>query len=140
VAISAYGGAAGLITGWLPLSAPMTGRLPFGSPVLAGIALACVVAVPATVVTILAWRRHPRDRDAATLAGVLLVGWIVVELAVVRQFSALQVVYGLAGLTLIASGSRSMLAEVGGVVIAVPLLLTAPLYRRWHLHWGATAA
>jgi hypothetical protein len=140
VAISAYGGAAGLITGWLRLSAPMTGRLPFGSPVLAGIALACVVAVPATVVTILAWRRHPRDRDAATLAGVLLVGWIVVEVAVVRQFSALQVVYGLAGLTLIASGSRSMLAEVGDVVTAVPLLLTAPLYRRWHLHWGATAA
>jgi hypothetical protein len=92
------------------------------------------------LVAVLVWRRHPRDRDAATLAGVLLVGWIVVEVAVVRQFSALQVVYGLAGLGLIASGSRRMLAEVADVVTALPLLLTAPLYRRWHLHWGATPA
>jgi hypothetical protein len=52
----------------------------------------------------------------------------------------LQVVYGLAGLGLIASGSRRMLAEVADVVTALPLLLTAPLYRRWHLHWGATPA
>jgi hypothetical protein len=140
VAISAYGGAAGLITGWLRPSSSMTARLPLHSPVFAGIALACVVAVPATVVAVLAWRRHPRDRDAAAVAGVLLVGWIVVELAVVRQFSALQVVYGLAGLGLIVSGSRRMLAEVADVVTALPLLLTAPLYRRWHLRWGATLA
>jgi hypothetical protein len=140
VAVSAYGGAVGLITGWLRRSASMTGRLPLGSPVFAGIALACVVAAPATVAAVLAWRRHPRYRDAATLAGVLLVGWIVVEVAVVRQFSALQVVYGLAGAGLIAGGSRRMLAEVGDVVTAVPLLATAPLYRRWHLHWGASPA
>jgi hypothetical protein len=140
VAVSAYGGAAGLITRWLRPAASMTENLPFGSPVFAGIALACVVAAPATVVAVLAWRRHPRDRDAATLAGVLLVGWIVVEAAVIRQFSALQIVYGLAGLALIASGSRYMLAEVADVMTALPLLLTAPLYRRWHLHWGATPA
>jgi hypothetical protein len=127
VAISAYGGAAGLITGWLRPSSSMTARLPLHSPVFAGIALACVVAVPAKVVAVLAWRRHPRDRDAAAVAGVLLVGWIVVELAVVRQFSALQVVYGLAGLGLIVSGRRRMLAEAADVVTALPLLLTAPL-------------
>ena len=62
------------------------------------------------------------------------------EVAVVRQFSALQVVYGLAGLGLIVSGNRRMLAEAAGVVTALPLLLTAPLYRRWHLRWGATPA
>jgi hypothetical protein len=118
----------------------MTARLPFGSPVFVGLALACVVAVPATLVAVLAWRGHPRDRDAAALAGVLLVGWIVVEVAAVRQFSVLQVVYGLAGLGLIISGDRRMLAEVADVVTALPLLLTAPLYRRWHLRWGATLA
>jgi hypothetical protein len=140
VAISAYGGAAALIAGWLRPSTSMTENLPFGSPVFAGLALACVVAAPATVVAVLAWRRHPRDRDAAVLAGVLLVGWIVVEVAVVKQFSALQVLYGLAGLGLVASGSRGMLAEITDVVTAVPLLLTAPLYRGWHLRWGATPA
>jgi hypothetical protein len=44
--------------------------------------------------------------------GILLVGWIAVEVAVIRQFSALQVIYGLAGAGLIAVGSRRMLAEV----------------------------
>ncbi len=138
--MSAYGGAAGLISGWLRLGSTMTARLPFHSPVFGGIALACVVAVPATVAALLAWRRHPRARDAATLAGVLLIGWIVVEVAVVRQFSVLQAVYGLAGLGLIVRGNRRMLAEVADAVTALPLLLTAPLYRRWHQRWGATLA
>jgi hypothetical protein len=60
------------------------------------------------------------------------------EAAVIRQFSALQIVYGVAGLALIASGSRYTLAEVADVVTALPLLLRAPLYRWWHLHRGAT--
>lgn len=140
VAVSAYGGAVALIIGWLRPSTSMAQNLPFHSPVFAGVALACIVAAPATVVAVLAWRRHPRDRDAATLAGILLVGWIVVEVAVVRQFSALQVIYGLAGVGLIVVGSRHILAEVADAVTALPLLLTAPLYRWWHLRWGATAA
>jgi hypothetical protein len=64
----------------------------------------------------------------------------VVETAVIRQFSALQIVYGLAGAGLIASGSRYMAAEIADVATALPLLLTAPLYRWWHLRWGATPA
>jgi hypothetical protein len=118
----------------------MTRSLPFGSPVFAGIALTCVVAAPATLVAIMAGQRRPQGRDAATLAGILLLGWIVIELAVVRQFSALQVVYGLAGLGMVVSGSRRMLAEVADAVTALPLLLSAPLYRRRHLHWGTTPA
>jgi hypothetical protein len=31
-----------------------------------------------------------------------------------------------------------LLRQVGGVLVDLPLFLTAPLYRRWHLHWGAT--
>ena len=104
VVVSAWGGAVALITGWLRPGTSMAQRLPFHSPVFAGLALACIVAVPTTVVAVLAWRHHPRDRDAAALAGVLLVGWIVVEVAVIRQFSALQVVYGLAGVGLITGG------------------------------------
>jgi hypothetical protein len=54
VAVSAYGGATALITSWLRPSTSMTRNLPFHSPVFAGIALACVVAVPATAVAALA--------------------------------------------------------------------------------------
>jgi hypothetical protein len=31
-----------------------------------------------------------------------------------------------------------LLRQVGGVLVDLPVFLTAPLYRRWHLHWGAT--
>jgi hypothetical protein len=30
--------------------------------------------------------------------------------------------------------------EIWRVVEDLPVFLTAPLFRRWHLHWGATAA
>ena len=34
---------------------------------------------------------------------------------------------------------RHLLAEIGDVVQDVPAFITAPLYRKWHLHWGAAA-
>jgi hypothetical protein len=138
VAASAYAGALGMISGWLPVTPTMTARLPFHSPVFGGLALACVVAVPTTVVTALAWRRHPRTRDAAALAGAALVGWIVVEVAIIRQASVLQGIYLLAGLGLIAAGDRRILARAADVLAALPLFVTAPFCRRWHLRWGAT--
>lgn len=37
--------------------------------------------------------------------------------------------------------STSLLAsQVGHLVADLPLLLSAPLYRRWHINWGATRA
>jgi hypothetical protein len=35
---------------------------------------------------------------------------------------------------------RELIAEIGDVVHDVPAFLTAPLYRKWHCRWGATAA
>jgi len=138
VALSAYFGAIGMISGRLRVEASMAARLPFHSPVFGGLALACVVAAPTTVVAVLAWRRHPRTRDAATVAGLLLVGWIAVEMAITREFSALQPVYAVAGLGLIFPGDRRILNQVAQVTAALPLFATAPLWRRWHLRWGAT--
>src|SRR5918994_7855134 len=36
------------------------------------------------------------------------------------------------------SHRRELLDQIGDVVHDVPAFLTAPLYRRWHLHWGAS--
>ena len=33
---------------------------------------------------------------------------------------------------------RSLLGQVGSVLADLPLFMTAPLYRRWHLQWGST--
>ena len=35
---------------------------------------------------------------------------------------------------------RELLGEIRDVVTDLPIFLTAPLYRRWHLRWGATPA
>jgi hypothetical protein len=132
IALSAYFGAIGLISGLLPIGAPLTARLPFHSPVFGGIALALVVGLPASVVTVLSWRRHPRTLDASALAGLLLVGWIAVELIIAREFSVLQVVYAAAGAGLIALGNVAVLRQLADVVIALPSFVTAPLRRHRH--------
>lgn len=36
--------------------------------------------------------------------------------------------------------ARELIAEIRDVLRDVPIFLTAPLYRRWHLTWGATPA
>ena len=33
---------------------------------------------------------------------------------------------------------RQVVSQLGDVLQDLPAFLTAPLYRRWHLHWGAT--
>ena len=140
IALSAFFGSVGMISGLLPVGAPLAERLPFQSPVFAGIALALIVGLPASVVAVMSWRRHPRTPDAAALAGLLLIGWIAVELAVAREFSVLQAVYAVAGAGLIALGNVAILRQVADVVAGLPLFVTAPLWRHWHLRWGATRA
>jgi len=106
VAISACGGALGLVTGTLALGHELDQRLPFHSPVLGGVALALVVGLPATVLPLLVRRRDARADRAAVLAGALLLAWILVELAFIREFSFLQPVYGGVGLAFVAIGRR----------------------------------
>jgi hypothetical protein len=36
--------------------------------------------------------------------------------------------------------SRELIVEIRHVIQDLPVLLTAPLYRRWHLRWGSTPA
>ena len=138
LAVSAYFGSLGMATGLLPLDQEMSSRLPLRSPVLGGLALAVVVALPATWAAVLSARRHPRSRDVTALAGVALVGWIVVEIAVVRMFSPLQPICAAVGVGFVTGGSRAFLRQIAEGVTALPLFVLAPLCRPWHLRWGAT--
>ena len=45
----------------------------------------------------------------------------------------------MAGLPAPTRGSQ-LVGQIGDVLWDLPTFLTAPLYRRWHLHWGATPA
>jgi len=106
LALGAAYGALGLACGFLSLGEPATSRLPFASPVVGGLALAAVVAVPSAAAAWLLWRGHPHAWRTAAGSGALLLAWIAIEVAVIRQFSPLQVVCGFAGLVLLTVGAR----------------------------------
>jgi len=106
IAVSAYAGAAGLITGGIDMGAEINARIPFDSPVFGGVALAVIVGVPMTVVTWLGARRDARSGAAAVVAGALLVGWIAVEIGFVQSYSWLQPVFAFAGLAVALAGMR----------------------------------
>lgn len=106
IAVSAWGGAGGLAFGYLRLPPEIEARLPFDSPALGGIALAIVVGVPMTVLAALAWCGDPRTNQVAVAAGAIQIGWIVVELAFIRELSFFHPTYVLVGVALIVAGRR----------------------------------
>lgn len=104
VAISAYGGAIGLAGGGLSIGSDLEARLPWGSPVLGGIALAMLVGMPFTVLAGAAWRGTRRTNETAMGAGALLVGWIAVELAFIRELSIFHPLYAAIGIAFVLAG------------------------------------
>lgn len=78
---------------------------PFTSFVIPGVLLGLVVGGTSSACLALVWRRSPYAIDATILAGGTLALWIACELAILRQFSLLQVVYGGLGLVLLVLGA-----------------------------------
>ena len=107
VATSAFGGAVALATGALDLGHTLNQRLPLHSPVLGGVALAMIVGLPASVVVVMVGRADERAGRVAIGAGALLIAWIGVEIACIREFSFLQPLYAGVGLAFIAIGRRA---------------------------------
>ncbi|WP_067537127.1 hypothetical protein [Nocardia crassostreae] len=102
-AIWAFASALGLAGGGIDLGSTVVQRLPFDSPVFAGIALLLVVGLPMSLAAVLAALGDRRAPAAAVTAGVLLIGWIIVQLIMIREFFWLQpvcVAFGLAVLML----------------------------------------
>lgn len=108
VAVSAWFGMVGLMFDLIGLPEETEHRLPLHSPVLGGIALALVVAVPTTVLAWLAWHDDPRTDQMALTAGILVVGWILVEYLFIREFSFFHPTYLVIGAVLIWIGRSAM--------------------------------
>lgn len=87
VAFSAYAGVVGLVGGGLSFGEEIDARLPFDSLPFAGLALLLWVAVPMTAASWAAARRVRRADEVVEAAGVVLVGWIAVELAFIQVYS-----------------------------------------------------
>lgn len=105
-AFGAWYGAVGLITGGLDFGESINERLPFDSVVLAGLALGIIVGIPLTVLTWSAWTGGPRTDDLALGVGLMLIVWIVVQIAVIRTFSVFQPTYLAVGAAFVAASRR----------------------------------
>ncbi len=148
-AVAAAAGGVCLAIGVIDIGAELTPRLPWGSAILGGIALVLVVAVPNTILTVLAWHRDRRTGAAAVAVGALLIAWILIELAFIRELSFFHPLYVVIGIVMITLGARllalvngvpaaALAAEVRDVVVDLPVFATTPLYRHWHRRWGTT--
>ena len=111
--VAAAGGAWGLGSGALSLGAQVEARLPWGSTTVGAAAL------------FLAWPFRtpccPRSRGGATgvrapqpsRPGLLLVGWIVVELAFIRELSFFHPLYAAVGVAMVWLGRRLGRTDAG---------------------------
>jgi protein-S-isoprenylcysteine O-methyltransferase Ste14 len=87
IALSGYAGVVGLLGGEISFGDTIDARLPFGSLFMAGLALLAIVAVPMTVASVAAGRGMRYSADIVFGAGLVLVGWIAVELAFIKAYS-----------------------------------------------------
>ena len=104
VAVAAGAGAIALLTGATDFGTELNARLPFASPTFAGFALLVVVALPMGLVAVFTSRHDRRAPIAAIVAGALLVGWIVIQLFILRSFSWLQPICAALGATVLMLG------------------------------------
>ncbi len=101
LAVGALGGALGLLTGWTDLG-PSTAELPLASPVLAGTALGVLIGVLPVAVALGAAARRPWADGGHLVVGVVLVGWIVVQVGFIGLVSWLQPLFAAYGLAIVA--------------------------------------
>ena len=101
MAMWAYAGAIGLISGAVDLGPAANHRLPLHSPVFAGIALAMVLAIPMTVAF---WYAARAPAQTATFSGCLIICWTAAEVAMIHVFNGLQAICLVYGICLIALG------------------------------------
>lgn len=117
-----------MVAGGVDFGERTNDRLPFDSLILAGVALAIVVAAPLTVLAWSAWTGAARTDDLALLVGVMLIGWIAVQVIMLRAFSPFQPAYLCVGVGFVAASKRVRLGArwrgvlfvgVGSVLVAI---------------------
>jgi hypothetical protein len=160
IALEMTTGAAGLAGGVLLAAVPDGSLLhadlgalagtPFSDWRVPGVLLTALVGGGLLLTGWWQWRDHPYARELSIFAGIGLIAFEFAELAWIG-FQPLQVLFTLVGLAIIGlawstrpshprRSLRHIVSELGDVLHDMPAFLTAPLYRRWHLHWGATRA
>jgi hypothetical protein len=104
--VSAAGGGLALMTDWIPEQASWVRDTDFTSNYFPGVILMAVVGGSSLVAAIALVKRSAGWQLASIVAGTVMVIWIVGEIASIRAFHVLQVVYLVTGAIVVASTPR----------------------------------
>lgn len=101
MAVMAVYGGIGLLTDSLGMPAEWLAGTAFGSWVLPGVFLLLTVAAPLIAAAVMELRAAPGAGWLSLSTGVILIGWIIVQLAVFQRYFILQPIVQLFGLAII---------------------------------------
>ncbi len=95
--LSAVGGGVALITGWIPEQPSWLAHTDFSSNYFPGVILLSVVGGSALIAAVGRLRSSTGWQLASIVSGVIMIIWIVGEIASIRGFHFLQMIYLLTG-------------------------------------------
>ncbi len=100
-AVTAAGGGLALMTGLIREQPAWLRHTDFGSAYLPGVVLLAVVGGSAAIAALAMAKRLPGWELASVVSGVVIVVWIVGEVASIRGFHVLQLVYVVTGVLVV---------------------------------------
>lgn len=95
--LSAVGGGLALMTGWIPEQPPWVRHTDFSSLYFPGVILMAIVGGSSLVAALAKMKHSAGWQLSSILAGVIMLFWIVGEIASIRGFHFLQVIYFVTG-------------------------------------------
>ena len=96
--LSAVGGGLALMVGWIPEQPRWVEHTGFANNYFPGVILMAIVGGSALVAAVSIVKRIDGRQLASIVAGMIMVSWIVGEVASIRGFHFLQVIYLITGL------------------------------------------
>jgi hypothetical protein len=109
-----FNGISALAGGWVLIAAPdgammqmpldMLRYSPFTNFLIPGIILSVMNGISSVIVCIFSIRRWKNYHALIIYQGYVLLGWIVVQIGMIRSFHILHLMYGLTGIILIVLG------------------------------------
>jgi hypothetical protein len=100
-AVTAVGGGLALMTGWIPEQPSWVEHTDFTSNYFPGVILMAVVGGTSLIAALTVVKHTDARQPACITAGVVMVFWIVGEIASIRAFHVLQVVYLVTGVLVV---------------------------------------
>lgn len=95
--LSAFGGGLALMVGWIPEQQIWVEHTGFANNYFPGVILMAVVGGSALIASLATIKRVDGWHLSSIVAGVIMLAWIVGEVASIRGFHILQVIYLLTG-------------------------------------------